>query len=121
MEKQNEAANKQDANLKAKSTSLKETIETEKRKLVALTKSIKSDEADLAKQEGHMQKMQGLFETLKTAETTDQNAFLEAQKNFEAVSSGLSINDEGQASSLQDQLMSKFTKHSKWKIEFLTI
>lgn len=87
---------------------MKDTIETDQRKLMALAKSIKSDEADLAKQEGQMQKMNGLFETLKTAETTDQNAFLDAQKKFEAVSSGLSINDEGEASSLQDQLMSKF-------------
>ena len=102
-------------------TSLKETIEAEKRILVALTKSIQSNKADLAEQEGHMQNMQGLFETLKTAETTDQHALLEAQKNFEAVSSVLSINEQEQASSLQDQLMSKFLKYSYWKIEFLTI
>jgi structural maintenance of chromosome 2 len=52
--------------------------------------------------------MGSTFESLKSTEESDKQGFLEAQKKFEAVSSGLSINDEGEATSLQDQLASEY-------------
>lgn len=57
--------------------------------------------------------MGGLFDTLKAAEETDKQAFIDAQKKFEAVSSGLSLNEEGEATSLQDQLATAKSKASE--------
>jgi hypothetical protein len=49
----------------------------------------------------------GTFETLKQQEADDLKAYQDAQKRVEAVNLGLALNDEGEATSLQDQLTSK--------------
>lgn len=54
--------------------------------------------------------MGGTFEQLKQDEANDQKAFQDAQKRLEAVNMGLAINDDGEATSLQDQLTSEFIK-----------
>lgn len=48
-----------------------------------------------------------IFDELKQNEAADLKAYQDAQKKFEAVSLGLALNDEGEATSLQDQLTSK--------------
>jgi len=53
--------------------------------------------------------MGGTFEELKQDEANDLKAFQDAQKRLEAVNMGLAINDDGEATSLQDQLTSKFS------------
>lgn len=53
--------------------------------------------------------MSGVFGTLKEAQENDFIAFSNAQKKYEAINCGLAINDEGEATSLQDQLTSKCT------------
>ena len=50
----------------------------------------------------------GDFEQLKQEEANDLKAFQDAQKRLEAVNMGLAINDDGEATSLQDQLTSKY-------------
>lgn len=50
----------------------------------------------------------GVFEKLKKDELDDLKAYNEAQKKYEAVNLGLAINDEGEATSLQDQLTSNY-------------
>ena len=52
--------------------------------------------------------MGGTFEELKQGEANDLKAFQDAQKRLEAVNMGLAINDDGEATSLQDQLTSEF-------------
>lgn len=47
-----------------------------------------------------------MFESLKADNDHDAKAYADAQKKFEAVTQGLSTNEDGEASSLQDQLMS---------------
>ena len=51
--------------------------------------------------------MSGVFGALKETQENDLKAFSNAQKRYEAVNCGLAINDEGEATSLQDQLTSK--------------
>lgn len=48
-----------------------------------------------------------VFEKLKQDEADDLKSYQDAQKKFEAVNLGLAINDEGEATSLQDQLISE--------------
>lgn len=55
-----------------------------------------------------MAKVGGLFESLKEADEADSKAFSDAQKRFQAVSAGLDMIEDGQASSLQEQLTSKY-------------
>lgn len=82
-------------------------IETEKRKLKSLQKNLAKDEEALKTKEGRMAEVGSLFENLKNADETDRNAFVEAQKRFQALSAGFDVNEDGQAASLQEQLISK--------------
>lgn len=49
-----------------------------------------------------------MFQKLKDADEEDAKAYADAQKRFEAITQGLSTNEEGEAASLQDQLMSNY-------------
>ncbi|XP_075160542.1 structural maintenance of chromosomes 2 [Haematobia irritans] len=80
-------------------------VDQEEKKLKALLKSMADDEKSLKAKEAEMAKVRDLFQSLKEADERDTLAYEEAQKKFEAVSQGLSTNEDGQASSLQDQLM----------------
>ena len=80
-------------------------IETEKRKLKTLQKNIGNDEKALETKETEMNNVAELFDSLKEADATDAKAFADAQKRFQAVSAGLVTNEDGEAASLQDQLM----------------
>lgn len=99
--------NKHDAKLKASVNSAQDQIASEQRKLKTLQKNLKIDENALAKKEGQMNNAGGVFEQLKQNETNDLKAYQDAQKRLEAVNLGLALNDEGEATSLQDQLTSK--------------
>ncbi|XP_013100606.2 structural maintenance of chromosomes protein 2 [Stomoxys calcitrans] len=80
-------------------------VDQEEKKLKALLKSIADDEKSLRSKEAEMAKVKDLFQSLKEADERDALAYEAAKKKFEAVSQGLSTNEDGQASSLQDQLM----------------
>lgn len=96
-----------EADLKANGDrdSAKENIEVETRKLKALQKGILTDENALKKKQNDMAKVEEMFQKLKDTSENDAKAFEESQKRFEAVSNGLSTNEDGEAESLQDQLM----------------
>lgn len=55
-----------------------------------------------------MEKVQGLFQQLKDTDEADNQAFALSQKKYEAISVGMEVNDDGEAQTLQDQLMGKF-------------
>lgn len=80
-------------------------IDQEQKKTKALAKSIKDDEHDLQSKETEMEKVGTLFTSLKQADEDDTAAYEAAQKKFEAVQQGLSTDENGQASSLQEQLI----------------
>uniref|UniRef100_A0A8D8DRJ1 Structural maintenance of chromosomes protein n=1 Tax=Culex pipiens TaxID=7175 RepID=A0A8D8DRJ1_CULPI len=96
---------KKEATVAAERNSTKDNIGVEQRKLKNLVKSIKDDEVALGKKEGEMQRTGDMFQSLKDADEADAKAFADAQKRFEAVSAGLSTNEDGEAATLQDQLM----------------
>ncbi|XP_053685055.1 structural maintenance of chromosomes protein 2 [Sabethes cyaneus] len=99
------AESKKEATASAERNSTKDSIGVEQRKLKNLQKSIKDDEAALDKKEAEMQRTGDMFQSLKDANEADAKAFDDAQKRFEAVSAGLSTNEDGEAATLQDQLM----------------
>lgn len=103
--------NQRDAKLKAAVTAAQDQIVSEQRKLKTLQKNLKIDESALAKKEEQMNNAGGVFEILKQNETNDLKAYQDAQKRLEAVNLGLALNDEGEATSLQDQLTSKSSCH----------
>ena len=49
------------------------------------------------------------LEKLEDQSRVDQEAHVSAQKQYQAVTAGLSSNDDGQAATLNDQLMSKYS------------
>lgn len=83
-------------------------VDTEKRKLKLIQKNMSKDEEALQTKEAKMAKVGGLFKTLQEADEADSKAFSDAQKRFQAVSAGLEMNEDGQATSLEEQLKSKF-------------
>lgn len=100
--------NQRDAKLKASTNALQEQIVSEERKLKTLQKNIKIDENALVTKKDEMGKTADVFEKLKSDEADDLKAYQDAQKRFEAVNLGLALNDEGEATSLQDQLTSRY-------------
>lgn len=107
LEKELDELNQRDAKLKASISLMTEQIGSEERKLKTLQKNIKIDEAALAEKQGVMDAAGGVFESLKKQESDDLKAYEDAQRRVEAVNLGLALNDEGEATSLQDQLTSK--------------
>lgn len=63
----------------------------------------------LVSKEKDMSKLGQELEKLQAQSTTDQANHDSAQKHYQAVSAGLSSNTDGEAASLNDQLMSKYT------------
>ncbi|XP_030388372.1 structural maintenance of chromosomes protein 2 [Scaptodrosophila lebanonensis] len=81
------------------------TIGQDEKKIRMAAKNISDDEGALAKKQFDMSKVQGEFQSLKDADINDAQAYEKAQRKFEAVSQGLSTNEDGQASTLQEQLI----------------
>lgn len=80
-------------------------LAVEKRNILKLQRSIKDDEQALERKQNEMGQVAGLFEQLKSADETDKEALATAKRHYEAVRDGLSTNADGEAASLQDQLM----------------
>lgn len=86
----------------------KGTIEQDEKKIRMASKNISEDESALFNKQQAMSNVQGEFQSLKDADATDAKAYEDAQRKFEAVSQGLSTNEDGQATTLQEQLIGKF-------------
>ncbi|KAG5681053.1 hypothetical protein PVAND_010519 [Polypedilum vanderplanki] len=110
LENELDTLNQQDAKLKASISATKEEMNSEQRKLKTLEKNIKIDETALSKKEDEMNQMGDTFEQLKQEEANDLKAFKNAQKRLEAVNMGMAINDDGEATSYQDQLITANSK-----------
>lgn len=96
-----------EATASAARKSVQAEIQTKKRQQKSLEKVVRDDEVMLGKKEAEMGELGGLFESLKQADERDTKAFEDAKKKFEEISSGLATNEDGQAASLQDQLISR--------------
>lgn len=82
-------------------------VDSEKRKLKTLQKNLSKDESDLAVKNKKMSEVGDMFQRLKEAAENDKKAYEDAQKRYQAVSTGLEMDEEGKTSSLQEQLTSK--------------
>lgn len=116
LEEELKNVSKNEAAAKAEKNAAKSNIDMENRKMKALEKSIKDDENALKLKENEMNKVGGMFESLKEADKESEEAYNKIQAKFEALSSGLDTNEDGEASSLQEQLMSKFYLHIFFKV-----
>lgn len=85
--------------------SVEQGLAVEVRNLKKLQKNVQDDDQALAQKEQEMSAVGGQFEQLKQAEADDKAAYETAKRRLDAVRSGLSTNDDGEAQSLQDQLM----------------
>lgn len=108
LEKELAVKSKTEATANGAKKSASAEVEAEKRKLKMLQKNLAKDEESLQTKESKMSNVGDLFQQLKDADEADSKAFSDAQKRFQALSAGLEVNEDGQATSLQGQLTSKF-------------
>lgn len=94
-----------EAKVVAEKNILANGIKAETKNLKAVEKTLNDDKATHAKRVGGMTAEEEVYNQFQELIETDTKDFELAQKNFEAVSCGLEVNDEGQASSLLEQLM----------------
>lgn len=99
------AKSKAEATANGAKKSAHSEVETEKRKLKTLLKNTSKDEDALKEKEAQMKQVGGLFQNLKEADESGRKAFVDAQKRFQAISAGLDMNEDGEAASLQEQLI----------------
>lgn len=107
LEEELHVKSKQEAKDQGERNSVASSLNAENRKLKQTEKTINDDESALKSKEAGMEQLNSLFESLKTADEVDSNAYEESRKKYEAISSGLATNESGEASSLQDQLIGK--------------
>ncbi|KAH8393307.1 hypothetical protein KR215_003892 [Drosophila sulfurigaster] len=83
----------------------KGTIEQDQKKIRMASKNISEDEAALLKKQQAMAMVKDEFQGLKDADANDAKAYEDAKRKLEAVSQGLSTNEDGEACTLQEQLI----------------
>ncbi|XP_062137203.1 structural maintenance of chromosomes protein 2 isoform X1 [Drosophila sulfurigaster albostrigata] len=83
----------------------KGTIEQDQKKIRMANKNISEDEAALLKKQQAMAMVKDEFQGLKDADANDAKAYEDAKRKLEAVSQGLSTNEDGEACTLQEQLI----------------
>lgn len=113
LEKELAAKSKAEATANGAKKSANSDVEAEKRKLKTLQRNIANDEKALATKEAENDKVGGLFQQLKEADEADTKAYADAQKRFQAISAGLATNEDGEAASLQEQLIGRFGVESQ--------
>jgi len=96
---------KADAKCIAAVKGLKDTVKAEEKKKKQLQKSLTDDGAALRQKQQEMAKLRDVFDTLRTADEQQATALAAAQKRFQAVSSGMLDNEDGDEATLAQQLM----------------
>ncbi|XP_018577903.1 structural maintenance of chromosomes protein 2-like, partial [Anoplophora glabripennis] len=105
LESQLKEKEKQEAKANASVKTIKESINTEQKKKNQLEKNLKDDSKILQEKEQELNKVKLLFESLKKDDAKDNEAFALSQRKFEAISAGMEVNEDGEAETLQEQLM----------------
>lgn len=82
-------------------------LDRQKRQLKTNERDLKRDQESLKEKEDQQAKVGDLFESLKAADEKDREAFAVAEKRFQAISAGLDVGEDGEATSLNQQLISK--------------
>uniref|UniRef100_A0A8C5PNJ7 Structural maintenance of chromosomes protein n=1 Tax=Leptobrachium leishanense TaxID=445787 RepID=A0A8C5PNJ7_9ANUR len=109
----------QRADAKAQSTLdlKKQNMNSEEKKLKELVKSMEEDAKTLGGKEKEVKKMTENLSSLQEACQKDAEAFTAAQQHFNAVSAGLSSNDDGEEATLAGQMMTCKNEISKAETE----
>ena len=68
----------------------------------------KQDNKDLSAKQKERSSMQHKFDKMREQDQIDRDSLVQAEKRLEAISSGMYSSGDGEAATLQDQLMSKF-------------
>ncbi|XP_062455354.1 structural maintenance of chromosomes protein 2 [Rhea pennata] len=91
----------------------KQNLKSEENKRKELLKSMEEDSKALVSKEKEIKKMQEELNALQDASKKDADALAVAQKRFNAVSAGLSSNDDGEEATLAGQMMTCKNEISK--------
>ncbi|KAL3287448.1 hypothetical protein HHI36_001919 [Cryptolaemus montrouzieri] len=94
-----------EAKAKASTKGIDDDILSEEKKKKALEKNLVEDNKALSDKEQELSKVQSLFDSLKDNDAKDKEAVVFAQKKYEALVGGMEINDEGETTTLQEQLI----------------
>lgn len=108
MEKELDAKLKTEAQASGIRKGAVQEVDSEKRRLKTLQKNLSKDESALGQKTQKMSEVGDMFQQLKEAAENGKKAYEDAQKRFQAVSTGLEMDEEGKTSSLQEQLTSKY-------------
>lgn len=96
---------KQEAKTNAFIKAIKDNINTEQKNKTQLKKNLVDDGKILHVKEDELNKVKSLFESLKESDVKDNEAFALSQRKFEVISAGMEVNEDGEAETLQEQLM----------------
>ncbi|KAM6187299.1 structural maintenance of chromosomes protein 2 isoform 1-T1 [Sarcoramphus papa] len=91
----------------------KQNLKTEKIKYEELVKSMQEDSKALVSKEKEVKKIEKELNALQEASEKDAGALAAAQQHFNAVSAGLSSNDDGEEATLAGQMMTCKNEISK--------
>ncbi|NXL66800.1 SMC2 protein, partial [Chordeiles acutipennis] len=91
----------------------KQNLKSEEKKYEELQKSVQEDSKALASKEKEIKKIEKELNALQEESKKDVDALAAAQQHFNAVSSGLSSNDDGEEATLAGQMMTCKNEISK--------
>lgn len=117
LESQLKEKEKQEAKANASIKTIKDNINTEQKKKNQLEKNLNDDSKVLQEKEQELSKVKSLFEGLKENDAKDNEAFALSQRKFEAISAGMEVNEDGEAETLQEQLMNAKEEAAKASTE----
>ncbi|XP_067839676.1 structural maintenance of chromosomes protein 2 [Heptranchias perlo] len=106
-----------DAKVQSTHDSKKDNLKAEEKKRNALIKSMEEDGNALAAKEKEMKKIADELNSLQETSQKDDQALAAAQQHFNAVSAGLSSNEDGEAATLAGQMMACKNDISKAETE----
>ncbi|KAM4052044.1 structural maintenance of chromosomes protein 2 isoform 2-T5 [Anomaloglossus baeobatrachus] len=95
----------------------KQNLKAEEKKRKEVLKSMEEDAKALTNKEKEIKKITDSFSTLQEASKKDTEAFTAAQQHFNAVSAGLSSNEDGEEATLVGQMMTCKNEISKAETE----
>jgi len=98
-----------------------ENIEDEKKKIKDLEKNIKDDENVLRTKNEALRKINSTYQKLVQEEETDKNNLEKARQKYQAMSTGMIVDDEGNEETLQDKIMAAQRAVADAKLEVETI
>ncbi|XP_060695349.1 structural maintenance of chromosomes protein 2 [Hemiscyllium ocellatum] len=98
-------AHRMDAKVQSTYDSKKDNLKAEEKKWKALIKSMEEDGNAVAAKEKELKKISDELNALQETSQKDNKTLEAAQQHFNAVSAGLSSNDDGEAATLAGQMM----------------